>query len=187
MVKNVSDKKENPMREIMIEKVTLNVGVGEAGDKLEKARLLLGRTSGTKVVTTHAKKRIPSWNLRAGLAIGVKTTLRGENAIKLLRKLFKAVDNTINPKQFDNEGNLSFGIDEYIHIPNVKYDPSLGIIGLDVCVTLKRKGGFRTKRKAYRNAKIGKNHRITKEEAIEFFKKNFGVFIGEKKKSNYYY
>ena len=186
-MKKVTNKKENPMREIVVEKVTLNVGVGEAGDKLEKAKLLLSRISGTKVVTTHAKKRIPSWNVRVGLAIGVKTTLRGEKAIALLKRLFKAVDDTVNPKQFDDEGNLSFGVDEYIHIPDVKYDPSLGIIELDVCVTLKRKGGFRTKRKSYKNAKIGKSHRITKEEAAEFFKENFGIHVGEKRRSNYYY
>ncbi|MCD6576352.1 MAG: 50S ribosomal protein L5 [Nanoarchaeota archaeon] len=182
----MSDKKENPMREIMIEKITLNVGVGEAGDKLEKAKVLLERIAGSKVVVTHAKRRIPSWGVRPGLAIGVKTTLRGEKAIEMLKRLFKAVDNTVNPKQFDEEGNLSFGIKEYIHIPEVKYDPSLGIIGLDVCITLKRKGGTRTKRRAYRTAKIGKAHRITKEEAMDFFKEKFGIYIGEKKRTSYY-
>ncbi len=186
MVNKVNDKKENPMKQILIEKVTLNVGIGESGDRLEKAKILLGRISDSKIVTTHAKKRIPTWGLRPGLAIGVKTTLRGEKAIALLKRLFSAVDNHINPKQFDEEGNLSFGIKEYIHIPDVKYDPSLGIIGLDVCVTLKRKAGTRIKRRAYKTSRIGKKHRITKEEAMEFFKKEFGISISEKKKETYY-
>ena len=186
MVNNVTETKENPMRQIMIEKLTLNVGVGESGDKLEKAKILLGRIADSKVVSTHAKKRIPTWGLRPGLTVGVKTTLRGKNAKELLVRLFKAVEDYINPKQFDEEGNLSFGIKEYIHIPDVKYDPSLGIIGLDVCITLKRKGGTRTKRKTLRKAPIGAKHRITKEESIEFFKKEFGISVEEKKKRTYY-
>jgi len=173
-------KKENPFRELKIEKVTLNVGVGEAGDKLEKAKILLERISDSKVILTKTFKRIPTWGIRPNLTIGVKTTLRGKKAEELLKRLFKAVENKIVKTSFDKEGNLSFGIHEYIHIPGVKYDPSLGIIGLDVCVTLKRKGGFRVRRKGYRPGKIGKSHRITPEEAMEFFKKNFDIQILEK-------
>lgn len=170
----------NAMKEIMVEKVTLNVGVGEAGDKLERAKILLERISGTKVVKTTTNARIPTWGLRPGLTIGVKTTLRGKPAIEMLKRLFTAVENTVKPNQFDKEGNLSFGIKEYIHIPGTGYDPSLGIIGLDVAVTVKRKGGFRIKRRAYKKRPIGKSHRITKEESIEFFKKNFGITVGER-------
>ena len=176
----------NPMREIEIEKVTLNVGVGEAGDKLEKAKTLLERIVNTKVVKTTAKDRIPTWGLRLGLPIGVKTTIRGKNATELLKRLFKAVENRVKPSQFDNEGNLSFGIKEYIHIPDARYDPTLGIIGLDVCVTLKRKGGFRIRRRSYRKHPIGKTHRISKEESIEFFKKHFGIAVEEKAIRSYF-
>ncbi len=173
---------KNIMQEILIEKITLNVGVGEAGDKLEKAKVLLNRIADSKVIQTYAKKRIPSWNLRLGLPIGVKTTLRGKKAEELLKRLFESVENHINPKKFDKEGNLSFGIKEYIHIPGVRYDPSLGIIGLDVCVTLKRKGGFRVRRKKYKQSKVGKEHRISKEESMDFFKNKFNITIGEKKR-----
>ncbi len=174
--------KTNPMKEIEIEKVTLNVGIGESGDKLENAKILLGRISDSKVVETHGKKKIPSWNVRPGLPIGVKTTIRGKKVHDLLNRLFEAVENHINPRNFDKEGNLSFGIKEYIHIPGVKYDPSLGIIGLDVCITLKRKGGYRVKRRNYRKSKIGKKHRISKEESMEFFQNNFNINIGKKKR-----
>lgn len=182
MVNNLEEKNQNPMKELMIEKVTLNVGVGEAGDKLEKAKILLGRISGEKVVATVSRKRIPTWGLRLGLPIGVKTTLRGTKASELLKRILEAADKKLGKNQFDDEGNLSFGLKEYIHIPGVRYDPSLGIIGLDICVTLKRKGGFRTKRKAYKPSRIGKSHRITKEEAMEFFRKNFDIVFGEKKR-----
>lgn len=178
--------KMNPMRELAIEKVTLNVGVGEAGDKLEKAKTLLERISNTTVVKTVAKDRIPTWGLRLGLPIGIKTTMRGEQAIAMLKRLFKAVENRVKPSQFDNEGNLSFGIREYIHIPEVRYDPSLGIIGLDVCVTLKRKGGFRTRRRSYRKTPVGKAHRITKDESINFFKEKFGIAVEEKVARSYF-
>ena len=176
----------NPMREIKIEKVTINVGVGEAGDKLEKAKTLIEGIFNTKVVKTVAKDRIPTWGLRLGLPIGIKTTIRGEAAVTLLKRLFIANENRVKPSQFDNEGNLSFGIREYIHIPDVKYDPALGITGMDVCITLKRKGGFRTRRRSYQNTPVGKSHRITKEESIEFFKKKFGIEVAEKVQRSYF-
>lgn len=178
----MTTEKNNPMKEIEIEKLTLNVCVGESGDKLENAKILLERISDSKVVYTHAKKRIPTWNLRYGLAIGVKTTIRGKKVYELLKRLFESVENNIHPKNFDNEGNLSFGIKEYIHIPDVKYDPSLGIIGLDVCITLKRKSGYRVKRRNYKKSRVGKKHRISKEESMNFFKENFKITIGEKKR-----
>lgn len=180
------DNQNNPMKEIMIEKVTLNIGTGEAGERLEKAHKLLERISGKKIVKTVTKKRIPSWGVRPGLTIGVKTTLRGSEAVEILKKLFVAVENRVKPSNFDAEGNLSFGMAEYIHIPGVRYDPAVGIMGLDVCVTLKRKGGFRTKRKAYRSAKIGKAHRISIPEAQEFFKNKFGIDVSEKAVKTYY-
>ena len=177
---------ENPMRELAIEKVTLNVGVGEAGDKLEKAKTMLERISGTKAVKTTARDRIPTWGLRLGLPIGVKTTLRGEKAIVLLKRLFKAVENRVKPSQFDKEGNLAFGVKEYIHIPEAKYDPTLGIMGLDVCITLKRRGGFRTRRRAYQTTAVGKTHRISKDEAVDFFKQKFGIEVAEKFAKTYF-
>ncbi len=165
----------NPMREIRIAKVTLNMGVGEPGEKLELAKELLEKISGTKAVKTKAKKRVPSWGIRPGLEIGVKTTVRGEKAVELLKKLFAAVNNRISASNFDDHGNLSFGIKEYIHIPGMKYDPKYGIVGLDVCVTLERPG-YRVKRRRFKS-KIGKRHLITKDEAIQFFKDKFGVEI----------
>lgn len=186
MNKKMVDNQNNPMKELIIEKVTLNIGVGEAGDRLEKANVLMERIAEKGVVKTSSKKRIPTWGVRPGLTLGIKTTLRGKKAEDVLKRLFVAVDNRVKKRNFDKEGNLSFGIAEYVHIPGVRYDPSLGIIGLDVCITLKRKGGTRTKRKRYRSAKIGAKHRISKEESMEFFQNKFGITSAEKEIRTYY-
>lgn len=167
----------NKMRNIRIEKVTLNVGAGKDQKKLDNGLKLLNMVSGAKPVKTFTNKRIPTWGLRPGLPIGCKVTLRKNQAIEVLKKLIEAKDNTLEESQFDQNGNISFGIQEYIDIAGVKYDPKMGIMGLEVCVTLERPG-FRIKRRSLRNKKISKKHIITKEEAIEFMKKEFGVKVG---------
>ena len=168
----------NSMKTIRIEKVTLNVGAGKDQNKLDKAVLLLKMITGIEPVKTVTKKRIPAWGLRPGLPIGCKITLRKESAIELLRRLLEAKDNQLNESQFDDSGNISFGLHEYIDVRGVKYDPKIGIMGFQVCVTLERPG-FRVKKRARRRASLSKAHNITKQEAIEFMKKQFNVGIGE--------
>jgi len=166
------------MREIKIEKLTLNIGAGKDQDKLEKGMKLLKMVTGINPIKTFATKRIPNWGLRPGLPIGCKITIRGEKAKELLKRLLQAKDNVLKESQFDNNGNLSFGIHEYIDIPGVKYDPQIKVMGLEACVTLGR-NGFRIKRRRIRAKRISKKHTIKKEEAIEFIQKNFGATIGE--------
>jgi large subunit ribosomal protein L5 len=168
----------NPMRTIRIEKLTLNIGAGKEQDRLEKARVLLKTITGLEPIKTITNKRITAWGLRPGLPIGVKLTLRKKKAQDMLKRLLDARDFKLRDSQIDKNGNIAFGIHEYIDIPGVKYDPKIGIMGLEVCVTLERPG-FRIKRRAIKQAKIAKKHAITKEEAIEFVKKEFNVIIGE--------
>lgn len=168
----------NPMREIKVEKVTLNVGAGKDQTKLEKGILLLKSITGIEPVKTFTNKRIPSWGLRPGLPIGCKLTLRRKKADDILLRLLEAKDNKLGPYQFDKEGNIAFGIHEYMDIPGIKYDPKIGIMGLEVCVTLERPG-FRIKRRRVMQRKISNKHRIKKEEVMEFMKKKFKVKIGE--------
>lgn len=168
----------NPMKSIRIEKLTLNVGAGKDQNKLEKAVLLLKNITGVAPVKTVTKKRIPAWGLRPGLPIGCKITLRKEQAHVLLKRLIDAKDKQLKPSQFDDAGNVSFGIHEYIDIPDAKYDPKIGIIGLQVCLTLERPG-FRVKRRSLRRARVNAGHGITREEAMEYMKQNYGITIGE--------
>ncbi len=166
------------MRAIRIDKVTLNVGTGEPGPKLDKAKKILAKISGNKVITTKSRKR-STFGGGKGRPIGAKVTVRGGAAVELLKTLLQAVESRLKPSQFDINGNFSFGIAEYISIPGVKYDPDIGIMGMDVCVTLERPG-FRIKRKRIRPRKIGKAHRITKEQAIRWATENLGVRVTEK-------
>ena len=162
----------NKMREIRIEKVNLNIGTGGPGDKLEKALKLLEKIAESKPVPTKTKLRIPTWGIRPGLVIGCKVTLRGKKAEELLARLLKALGNKVNRASFDNDGNFSFGIHEYLDIPNVSYEASIGIIGLEVAVTLMRPG-FRIRRRAIMQKSIPKKHKITREDAIDFIKSKY--------------
>jgi len=163
------------MREILIEKVTVNIGVGSPGERLEHAKGLISKLSGgRKPVETQAKRREPVFKLRKGLPIGTKVTLRGADAKAFVEKALTARRRTLKESNFDKQGNFSFGVPEYIDFPGAKYDPAIGMFGFDVCVSLTRKGRRVAMRKI-RPAKVGKNQRITKEEAVEFVKSAFNV------------
>jgi large subunit ribosomal protein L5 len=171
----------NKMREVRIEKITLNVGIGEAGDRLEKASLLLEKLTGLKPTLTKSEKRIPSWGVRPGLTIGTKITVRGKKAEKLLKDLLASKENKLSEKNFDNQGNFSFGVPEYIEIPGIEYIPEVGIIGLEVAVTLQR-AGFRIKNRKYQRKKLPTRHRITQKEAIDFTKQKYKITLLEEEK-----
>ncbi len=164
----------NPMREIRIEKVTVNIGIGEPGERVDRAKTLLEELTGRTAIKTKTKRRT-TFGVAKGREIGVKVTLRGKEAEDFLRRVFEAKDKKISRSIFDKHGNFSIGIHEHIDIPGARYDPKIGIFGMDVCVTLERPG-YRVKRRKL-SKKIGKAHLITKEEAINFIKEKFGVEI----------
>lgn len=164
----------NTMQKVRIEKVTLNLGAGKDQGKIEKGLILLKTITGMTPVKTITNKRIAGWGLRPGLPIGCKVTVRKQKAVELLKRLIYAKDNMLKEEQFDNSGNLAFGIPEYIDIEGIDYDSKIGVIGLEVCVTLE-KPGYRIKKRGLKKKKISKKHLITKEEAIEFMKENFKI------------
>ncbi len=170
--------KTNPMREIRIGKLVLNIGTKDPVAEVEKAYRLLEKLTGKKPVKTKATRKARTFGIRRGLPIGVKVTLRGKDAEELAEKLLQAVDKKLRMSCFDNEGNVNFGIKEYLDIPGIKYDPSIGIFGMDVAIQLERPG-FRVKRRKLRKTKVGRSHRIKREEAIQFMKEKFGVEVVE--------
>lgn len=165
--------KVNPMSQVKVEKVTLNIGVGEIGEGVEKAVNLLEKLTGKKAKKTTASDNAKSFGVREGLEIGAKVTLRGEDAVEFLEKALQTKEN-IKSKWFDTQGNFSFGIDEYFDLPHVKYDPEIGIIGFDVAVTLERKG---TPTRNTKGKEMSKEYKIDREEATEFVKEKFGVEV----------
>lgn len=164
------------MKNIRIEKVTLNIGAGKDQTRLEKGIMLLKSIANATPVKTITKKRIQEWGLRPGLPIGCKVTLRKGTAYKLLPRLLDAVDNRLTEKKFDQNGSVSFGIPEYIEISGVKYDPKIGVMGLEVCVTLERPG-FRIKKRRLLARKIPAKHRISRQEAIDFMGASFNTKV----------
>lgn len=174
-----TDKKNNPMRAIRIEKVTVNMGVGATGEPLQKAGEILKKITGGNPVQTKCKVKIPTWGIREGLPIGVKVTLRKKQAEAFLKTALQAKENNLIKRNFDKNGNLGFGVKEYIDLPGAKYDPKLGIRGFDVLVTLERPG-YRLKKRRLRPSAIGVKHRITKEDAMTFMHQHYKVNVLEK-------
>ena len=164
------------MNEIRIEKVNLSIGTGQAGDPLDKAVKLIEAIGGSKAIQTVTSKRIPTWNVRPGLAVGCLVTLRKKKT-DVLKNLLIAIKNKLKKSQFSGR-TITFGVPEYIDIPEVRYDPEIGIIGLQVSVTLERPG-FRVARRSTKKSKIGKKNQITSEETIEFMKNKFNIEVEE--------
>jgi len=179
------EKLKNKMRKISIDKVTLNIGSGSETANVTKAVALLKHISGEKVVKTTAHKRIAAWKLRPGLAIGAKVTLRGAKATELLKKLLQAVNNELPEDNFIENG-FSFGISEYIDIPGVKYDPKMGIIGLQVIVTLTRPG-YSVKHRKIKKSRVSSQHKITSEDSVTFAKENLGIKLKEPESEGFMY
>ena len=172
----MSQTTESPMKQIRLEKVVLNMGVGKSGDVIEIAKKALDQISGKRSCARNAKETQRDWGVRKGEPIGAAVTVRGEDAKALLKRLLEAKGNIVNGKSLDYFGNYSFGIREHIDIPGVKYDPQIGILGLGISVTLTRPGyGIRNRSK--HKASVGKSHIIKSQEAKDYLVKEFGVTV----------
>ena len=165
-----------PMLRPRIEKVVVNLNVGKSGEPLEKAsRVIKGLTDQTPI-KTKAKKTIRDFGIRQNEPIAAVVTLRKEKAINFLKKVLPVIDNKISRSSFDKQGNFAFGLKEHIEIAGVKYDPEIGIFGMDVCVTLCRPG-YRIKHRRCKQRDIPTAHRVTKDDAINFVSQKFGVQV----------
>lgn len=160
---------ENPMRKIRIEKVLLSAGA--TGDDLIKAKKLLEFISGRKAQIQASQKRIPEFDVRPGLEVGTRVTLRGAEAISLLKRLLGALDNELKKKQV-SQNHFSFGIKEYIEIPGVEYQREIGIRGFNVTVVFIRPG-VRVKLKKIKRGTLPKRQFISQDEIINYMKEAF--------------
>jgi large subunit ribosomal protein L5 len=173
----------HPMKQIRVEKLTLNIGAGKDTQLLNKGVKLLHDLTGIPPIKTITTKRIPAWSLRPGLPIGCKITIRGKKAEEFIPRLLSAKEHMLAERNYDEAGNISFGIPEYIDIEGAKYNPEIGIIGLQACITLTRPG-YRVKKRRSRPATIAKQHVISKEEAMGYMADRFSVKAGEYERNN---
>jgi len=163
------------MKNIAISKVVINIGVGRSGEPVEKAKRALNVLTGQRPKVCGAKNTVRDFGIHKGEPIGAMVTLRRDKAVEFIKRVIAAKGNIIKASSFDDFGNLSIGIHEHIDIPGTRYDPEIGIFGMDVCMALSRPG-YRISRRRNKSS-IGKNHRIKREDAIGFLKQSFGVEI----------
>lgn len=166
----------NKMLEPRVAKVVINMGVGASGERLEKAAKLLEQLAGQKPSLRRAKRTIKEFNIKKGEPIAVAVTLRGSKALEFLDKALAAIGRRIKYSSFDDYGNVSFGIREHIVLPGAKYDPDIGIFGMDVTVKLERPG-YRVMRRRRCRSSIPRRHRVSREEAAVFFMTKLGVKV----------
>lgn len=170
--------KGGKMRVIKIEKAVVNIGVGDAGEKLLKAKRVLELVTGGRAVETVSKTTNKDLGIRKKQPIGCKVTLRGARAEEFLKRALWVKNNRVASYSFDAEGNFSFGISDYTDFEGMKYDPEIGIFGMDISVTLTRPGKRVTKRRRAPSA-IPKRHRMSRMEGMEYVKNKFGVEVVE--------
>lgn len=170
-----SETRHSPMKNIAISKVVINIGVGRSGEPVEKAKKALNILTGQQPKVCGARNTVRDFGIHKGEPIGAMVTLRRDRAVEFLKRVIAAKGNTIKASSFDDFGNLSIGIHEHIDIPGTRYDPDIGIFGMDVCMALSRPG-YRISRKRNKSS-IGKSHRIKREDAISFLKQTFGVEV----------
>ncbi|CAL6015093.1 Ribosomal_protein L5 [Hexamita inflata] len=170
--------KENPMRQIKVEKLVVQCCIGGEGDQLTKVSKVLQQL--TEQPPSYGKSRLTvrGFGIRRGQQIAAKVTVRGEKALNIIEKALRVKSYTLPENCFSNEGNFGFGITEHIDL-GIKYDPSIGIFGMDFTIVLARPGKRVGTRKHNQTA-IGCTHKISKQEAIDFATQKFEVSVTKK-------
>jgi large subunit ribosomal protein L11e len=163
--------KSAAMRKIFIDKLVINICVGESGDKLTKAARVLEELAGQKPVYSVARLTVRTFGIRRNEKIAAHVTVRGQKAEEILTKGLQVLEFELKDRYFSSTGNFGFGIQEHIDL-GLKYDPSVGIYGMDFYVVLARPG-FRTARKKRSASRVGVQHRITKDDAKKWFIQKF--------------
>jgi large subunit ribosomal protein L5 len=172
---SITSEQMKVMRVPRIDRVVLSSGA--TGNDLDKAFKLLELISGKKpqIIKSGPRRRIPAFGVKPNMPLGTCVTLRKKEAVELLKRLLGVIDNKLNYKQIVTN-NFSFGIDEYINIPGMKYVREIGIRGFNIAVVFERPG-VRVKRKKIKRGRLPDKQHVSPEEIVDFMKNKFGTTV----------
>jgi large subunit ribosomal protein L5 len=164
----------NKWRQLRVVKVVVNAGVGASGEERTKAEKVLQMVTQQKPVATRSHATNRDFGIREGQEIGAKVTLRGAAAAEFLDRAFEARDRQFDPESIDRNGNFSFGMPDYTDFAGMKYDPQIGIHGMDVCVEVGR-AGYRIRERLIAPRHLPRSVRASREETRAFLAERFRV------------
>merc|ERR1711874_431091 len=151
------------------------------GDRLTRASKVLEQLTNQQPVFSKARYTVRSFGIRRNEKIAVHCTVRGAKAEEILEKGLKVLEYELRRDNFSQNGNFGFGVQEHIDL-GIKYDPSIGIYGMDFYVVLGRPG-MNVQHRRKKVGHVGFPHRLTKEDAMKWFQTKYdGIILGGGKK-----